>query len=204
MKTLALPIPGMSARSCELPLPEKVRTEFASWLPLKWQNAVEKRKAQSIGARWCAAQAALELGVKLSAVPLDDAGLPQWPAGLVGSLAHSDNLAVAVLSKTHSCLGVDVEELFDEKKVELLGDTILTKKEKQNLSSELMQLRWELTTIFSLKEAAYKALFPELRSFIDFPQLEVDLSQQLITHEGGRKLRTFVMQQGPHVISIAY
>jgi|GEM_PF-5897233 len=204
MRTLALPVPGLVARICELPLSDEVRAAYAEWLPVRWQNAVEKRKSQSIGARWCAAVAAEELGMKLSEVLLDEAGMPLWPAGVVGSLAHSDNQAVAVLSRTHRNLGVDVEDLFDEKKIELLRDTILTEREKNNLSTDLREQCWQMTSIFALKEAAYKALYPELRSFIDFPQLDVDLTRLEITHESGKVLRGLVLRETSYVISITY
>ena len=142
--------------------------------------------------------------MKLSEVLLDEAGMPLWPAGVVGSLAHSDNQAVAVLSRTHRNLGVDVEDLFDEKKIELLRDTILTEREKNNLSTDLREQCWQMTSIFALKEAAYKALYPELRSFIDFPQLDVDLTRLEITHESGKVLRGLVLRETSYVISITY
>jgi 4'-phosphopantetheinyl transferase EntD len=204
METLAIALAGVSARVCALPLSAQVQAEYASWLPAKWNNAVEKRKAQAIGARWCAAVAARALKIELTAVTLDEAGCPQWPVGLVGSLSHSDSKAVAVVSTTLRNLGVDVEELFDHRKVELLSDTVLTPDEKKRLSADAEQARWQLTTIFSLKEAAYKALFPELRVFIDFHQLEVDLAQFLITHESGLQLHGHVTQHDAHVISVVY
>ena len=204
MKPLLLPLTGTSARSCELPLPPEVRREFDQWLPAKWLHAVEKRKTQSLGARWCAVEAARELGIALTELPLDAAGMPVWPAGVVGSLAHTDRLAVAVLSLAHRCIGVDVEELFDEKKLELLRDTILTPRELKNLATDRARQCWQLTAIFSLKEAAYKALFPELRVFIDFPQLEVDLTHHVVTHESGRVLKAFLEQDSSHVISVVY
>ena len=199
-----LPVAGLSARLCVLPLPHEVRAEYASWLPLKWQLAVEKRKAQAIAARWCAAVAARALKIELTALPLDEAGCPVWPEGMVGSLSHSERKAVAVVSTTFQKLGVDVEELFDQSKVELLSDTVLTGKEKRSLSADAELARWQVSAIFSLKEAAYKALFPELRVFIDFHQLEVDLTQLQITHESGHRLLGHVSQQDGHVISIAY
>ncbi len=204
METLVLPVAGVSARLCALPLPLEVRAEYARWLPDKWQNAVEKRKAQAIGARWCAVAAARGVSVELTALPLDEAGCPIWPAGLVGSLSHCESKAVAVVSTTLKNLGVDVEELFDQSKVELLSDTVLTPREKHSLSADADLARWQLTTIFSLKEAAYKALFPELRVFIDFHQLEVDLDQLHITHESGHRLQGHVSQQVGHVISVVY
>lgn len=204
MKALLLPLAGTSARSCELPLPPEVRRAFDHWLPAKWSKAVEKRKAQSLGARWCAVEAARELGVTLSEIRLDDAGMPLWPAGMVGSLAHTDACAVAVLSLAHRCIGVDVEELFDEKKCELLRATILTARELRNLSTDPAQQCRELTAIFGLKEAAYKALFPELRVFIDFPQLDVDLTHLRVTHESGRVLEGHLVYEGINVISVAY
>jgi enterobactin synthetase component D len=204
METLALPVPGLSARLCALPLPLEVRAEYASWLPAKWQNAVEKRKAQAIGARWCAIAAARAVNVELTALPLDEAGCPIWPNGLVGSLSHCERKAVAVVSRTLKNLGVDVEELFDQSKVELLSDTVLTPQEKRSLSADSELARWQLSAIFSLKEAAYKALFPELRVFVDFHQLEVDPDQFHITHESGLRLQGYVSQQDGHVISVAY
>lgn len=204
MRALELSISGLSARVCELPLPKEVQERFASWLPLKWQSAVEKRKSQSLGARWCAQEAALGLGITLSQLPLDEAGAPQWPEGVVGSLAHSETLAVAVVSANHRCVGVDVEELFDEKKLLLLSDTILTSREKQSLSADVFERCWELTSIFGLKEAAYKALYPEFKTFIDFPELEVDLLTLQVSHQSGRKLKAHLVRGMDHVISIVY
>lgn len=81
-------------------------------------------------------------------------GLPIWPEGIVGSISHTHNLAVAVCAdqKKVKALGVDVEKMRAVNTK--LKNKLLTEHEcLQSWGGEHHQA---LVTLFSVKESIYK------------------------------------------------
>ncbi|MCF7838204.1 MAG: 4'-phosphopantetheinyl transferase superfamily protein, partial [Candidatus Marinimicrobia bacterium] len=100
-----------------------------------------------------------------SALPSDGDGGPVWPAGYLGSIAHTRAWAVAIAGATDRwrALGIDIE---DWRRLQRpgLAQRILTPEELaawRNLPAE-RQTR-QLALIFSAKEALFKAWHPTLR-----------------------------------------
>jgi 4'-phosphopantetheinyl transferase EntD len=131
---------------------------------------------QSGAARIVARRLLRVLGLNAIALPRSASGAPVWPAGVVGSLAHDKEVAVAAIAKSDefSALGIDVEPVIPLPPE--LVRLITTPAEQRRYPSAVI----ESPLLFVIKEAIYKALNPHDGVFLDFQDIEVDLS----THRG--------------------
>lgn len=120
-------------------------------------------------------------------------GEPVWPSGVVGSLAHDDEVALAAvgLERDFASIGVDVEPARD-----LAADMlalVATPDELRRIDGDLLKGR----LLFAAKEAVYKAAYRSDKAFLDFPDIEVDLAARTATTRTGRtvSLRTCVSRR---------
>src|SRR5687767_3788081 len=67
-------------------------------------TSVAKVKRASGAARIVARKLMLQFGQTQQAVPKADSGAPIWPSGLVGSLAHDSEVAVAAMARQDNFL----------------------------------------------------------------------------------------------------
>ncbi len=109
-------------------------------------------------------------------------GEPIWPAGIAGSLAHDDRVAVAAvgMQRDVGAVGIDVEPA-----VPLPPDMltlIATPRERDKIADD--PLRGKL--LFAAKEAVYKAVYPLDRVFLEFHDIEVDLAGRRAVTRTGR------------------
>lgn len=112
----------------------------------------------------------------LQQAPLGREGrVPVWPKDWVGSISHSNQVAVAVMSKSVRGIGVDIEHLG--RVARKLWPSVFTLEEQSWLA---YAPEFCADVMFSAKEAGYKAVFPLQRKFIGFheAQVELDLPQQ--------------------------
>jgi len=124
-------------------------------LPDDLNGAVAKRKSEFLAGRICAA-----LALRAAGQPVDvgrNGRVPVWPPGVVGSISHSNNRAIAVVSLTHSAIGVDCETIMPDALAQKLQSEIISLAEAQ-LRPPAMSFCGFLTVVFSGKEAVYKAL----------------------------------------------
>jgi len=138
----------------------------------------DKRRVEFAAARRCARRALAELGITNFPLLAGPDRAPIWPEQVVGSITHTDGVAsgycgVAVASRRLAAgLGIDAEprqplpaELWprildgEEKRAALASDE----------PGECARL------IFSAKEATYKAVYPTLKRFLDFPDVHIRL-----------------------------
>ena len=134
--------------------------------------ATERRRAFFALGRTAARDALLELGIPYAAIGRGPAGEPLWPAGIVGAISHSRDLAVAVVGRQtdYAGLGVDVEELArgpSRRAARLVCGP--TEMEWVNVEAGTERL----TMLFSAKEAVFKALFPIERVWLGFADAEL-------------------------------
>ncbi|MDD2944113.1 MAG: 4'-phosphopantetheinyl transferase superfamily protein [bacterium] len=111
-----------------------------------------------------AARRALSVAGCQASFPLliGESGEPLWPETIAGSISHSSAVAVAaVASKCHMpLLGIDLQTIITiERAVKLLG-RIASDSERAWVNADPVNVGLRSTAIFSLKEAAYKMLFP--------------------------------------------
>jgi 4'-phosphopantetheinyl transferase EntD len=139
-------------------------------------RALPKRRFEFGTARVCARQALAGLGVAPAPlVPLKDRQ-PAWPAGVVGSISHTDDYCAVVVASSPPMrsLGLDVERI---KPVEArVAEMILTPPEMAFVAAQPAARRDELVILyFSAKEAYYKCQYPLTGTFLDFHDVELEL-----------------------------
>ncbi|MCB0317203.1 MAG: 4'-phosphopantetheinyl transferase superfamily protein [Bdellovibrionales bacterium] len=152
-------LPGLpSSISCETATPDCshdiLLTEEIS---LAEKISSISRKQQFFIGRVAAHLAIKKLGLETN-IPIlrTDNKTPLWPSNILGSISHTDTLALAAVAKKEKMLtiGVDIEALY---KADIsLCNRIATENEKtcaDNNPEKILQL-------FSAKEAIYKAVSP--------------------------------------------
>ncbi len=138
-------------------------------------DALPKRTREFSSGRHAAhlAMAAMELQVQ--PVTLGEGRAPIWPQGLVGSITHTRDLAMALLAATAQMrgLGVDLEEA--EAVTRDLFSALYTSQELTWIDDRRLA-----TLVFCAKEAIYKSIFPLAGQFIDFPEVEISLDSLVL------------------------
>ncbi len=136
-------------------------------LPDALYSAVPKRRSAFLAGRLCAAHALRAAGLP-QVVGLQGRA-PVWPHGVVGSISHSDNQVIAVVSRDYDGLGVDIEPLMTPAQAQDIHSLILTPAEIA-LRPAKIEFPAFLTLMFSAKESLYKALsarLSQMPSFLD-------------------------------------
>ena len=144
------------------------RVEIA--LPDDLMTAVPKRRSEFLAGRVCAALALRAAGQPMHVSRTGRA--PIWPPGVTGSISHSDTRAIAVVSLTHTAIGVDCETIMQDALAQRLQPSLISPAEAQ-LCPPTLPFASFLTVVFSAKEALYKALSPQLDTIPGF--LDVSL-----------------------------
>ncbi len=145
---------------------------LAPALPKTMRNAARRRQLSFIGGRLCAERALAQHGASDAVVGQGSAGEPLWPATLRGSITHTDTSAHAVVLAGEQWSGIGI----DSELVAATGDEIVavccTATERRSWFGSVPDpLR--ATLLFSAKEAYYKAVYPSVRGFVDFTEVEV-------------------------------
>jgi 4'-phosphopantetheinyl transferase EntD len=134
--------------------------------------AVPARQAEFAAGR-AAVRAALDaLGLPAVAVPVGQTRAPVWPSGIVGSITHSDGLALAVLAPARQCAGLGFDAEPDAPFPEDLVESVTRPEERLWLARQPDPLT-AARMIFVAKEAAYKCQFPASRAVLGFDALRI-------------------------------
>jgi 4'-phosphopantetheinyl transferase EntD len=143
------------------------------------------RRRASGAARRAAREALAALGGDANASLARAPGrYPLWPQGFVGSLAHDEALAVALVAPAVrlAAVGVDVEPaapLPDD-----VAEIALSAAERRAVAGDLVLGR----AIFAAKEAVYKAINPLDGTPLEYEDIEVDLAGGVARLRDGRRL----------------
>jgi 4'-phosphopantetheinyl transferase EntD len=102
----------------------------------------------------------------------DRDGCPLWPAGIVGSIAHTNGLAVAAVASTATTagLGIDVETIRLSNAG--LSGRVMMAEDFPRLPP-LMPAHVFASVFFSIKESVFKSAFPTLRIALDWADCRV-------------------------------
>ena len=162
-------------------------------------GSVIKVRRASGAARIVARQLLSRFGQAQRAIPKSTAGMPVWPNGIVGSLAHESKIAVAAVASRREFLtvGVDIEpaEPLDPD----LLDMVATPKERQSIQDDPCHGR----VLFSVKEAVYKAVYPLDGTFLDHHDVEVSLPTGVAAVREGRAVN-FRYCVATHIVALAF
>jgi 4'-phosphopantetheinyl transferase EntD len=136
-------------------------------------RAVEERRALFALGRASAREALRDLNAEEPvAIPKGSGGEPVWPEGIVGSITHTREVAVAVVSRRteYAGLGVDVEDLGRGPSARA-ARLICRPSEMEWVNPEAGTER--LALLFSAKEAVFKALYPIEGVWLGFADAEL-------------------------------
>lgn len=121
-------------------------------------RAVAKRRREFAFGRACA-RAALGADV---AIGVGQGGAPIWPAGVTGSITHTDDYAAAAVVRAGH-IGIDVESLARIAEIENLVERVALPSERDV----------PVGVVFSAKESVYKCLYPTAGRFLEFQDVEL-------------------------------
>lgn len=136
-------------------------------------RAVAKRRNEFSTGRWLAMMAQRSLGLSPQFVKRGEDRSPRWPDGLIGSISHTDNLALVVLMRSAEYLGLGVDLEQASKVTDSIVHMVLTAGERRALA-DTSRIRSAEAVIFSGKEAVFKAVHPLVGLMIGFDELELE------------------------------
>jgi enterobactin synthetase component D len=145
-------------------------------LPANLRGAVAKRQGEFLAGRLAARHALGPFGLGAQTVAIGQNREPLWPAGMEGSISHSQllgqGMALCAVRPGRAGLGLDLEAWLDESQTAQLWPGIVDKEEWGRLASGAtaadLSLAEGLTLVFSAKESLFKALYPKVGRYFDF------------------------------------
>lgn len=173
------------------------------------RKCVNKRRQEFIAGRSAARLAMRRLCLAPDAILRGNHREPLWPENLVGSISHTDNVCLCVVSekKHYSAIGIDIEEL---KRMDAsFFPSIFSEKEIQQLN--LLNRKNALlfaSAAFSAKEAFFKLQYPTTQKWLDFKdgmisiygdQIELELSPMAIA-KGLRHKYAGILKRNDRII----
>ena len=140
------------------------------------RHAVPARQREFAAGRTAARSALAKIHFPDATIGVGEDRAPQWPPGVVGSIAHTQAIALAVVAQASDvrAIGVDIEEsgaVRAELRSHILGPT---EQAWIDRLPEAEQARWA-TVIFCAKEAFYKFQYPLTHIWLDFNEADVTL-----------------------------
>ncbi len=144
-------------------------------------GTVEKRRRDFALGRACAHGALAQLSRDIGPIARANDGAPVWPAGIVGSITHTQAYAAAVVAVTadFAGLGVDAERIGGV--TQDLWPRLFNGDERDVLARQPDPSRLA-TILFSAKEACHKAGQERVLRFHD---LHVTLGENTFTAQRG-------------------
>ncbi|MGP6134390.1 enterobactin synthase subunit EntD [Enterobacter chuandaensis] len=180
------------------------------WLPHHAQlaDAGRKRKADHLAGRIAAMHALNERTIPA----IGPSGEPLWPEGVSGSITHSGTQAMAVVTQHPALIGIDCEAILPENEAREIKDGILDEQEERVLCRAGYPFALALTLAFSAKESLFKALFPQVQTYMGFDcarvtllddkTLTLTLARQLAGFHEGTTFTLHWQQHGEQTITL--
>ncbi len=164
--------PGTLLRWTALPQP----AHAAALHPLEQAlvvDAAPRRRAHFAAGRACAHAALAALGHPVDALLRGNEGAPLWPGGVVGSISHCPDAAVAVVAdrRDWAALGVDVET--DRALADDAAAYVLAEPERARFAALPGGLaQWSLPA-FAAKECVHKCVHPLSGIYLAFDEVAI-------------------------------
>ncbi|PQZ48385.1 4'-phosphopantetheinyl transferase [Ochrobactrum sp. MYb15] len=164
------------------------------------QTSYLKRLKASGAVRYIARGLLGERGIDEFPVLRAPTGEPIWPEGIVGSLAHDDDVAVAavVSAVDFQGLGIDVEPAIplpaDIQSLVRIPTDKIGNEHTSGISDRVL---------FCAKEAVYKAVYPLDLVILNYEDISVDLTKRYATTTTGRRAE-LVFCTSPRIVVLAF
>lgn len=177
------------------------------------QAATVKRQAEFRAGRHCAHRLLNQLGYRDFALLKQADRQPLWPSDVVGSISHTQGFCMVACASAHriKLLGLDVENNL------ALDDDVLA-------ATHHAAEKWYLDQhpalparlIFSIKESIFKCLYPQVKTYFDFLDVEIVLNPEQgmfhyrvhadanITLPDYAELCGYFVFDAQHLISVCY
>jgi len=181
----------MIADGDELALLPEERPAFA--------KSVIKVQRASGAARTVARGLMQRFGIAPQPVLKAAAGMPLWPQGLVGSIAHDATVAVAALARGADFLSIGVDIEPAEALPSDLLHLIATSRELADTTDAPLRGR----LLFAIKEAVYKAVYPLDGTFLEHHDVKVNLPARTAAVRNGRSV-PFRYGVSSHIAVLAF
>ncbi|WP_343582941.1 4'-phosphopantetheinyl transferase superfamily protein [Pseudomonas sp.] len=164
------------------------------------EQALPPRRREFTAGRLCAVAALADLGMEPAWLAIAQPyRYARFPLGVVGSISHAQNLALACAADAHyyAGVGVDAEPIALHPELWGMVEQVMTSHERACLESmsKAQALRFFYLS-FSAKEAFYKAVYPLCHTDMEFSEAELaawDL-------QGRFQLRLTSARIAPHFI----
>ena len=149
-----------------------LKTDFTPLLPAALAGAVRRRQLGYLGGRLCAERALAQIDRNAAGPERGADGEPLWPAAMRGSITHTDEYAHAVALEAQQCggIGIDSEPIVASAR-EIFASCCTPFERRAWFAGADEPLR--ATILFSAKESFYKAIYPLVKRFVDFDEIEV-------------------------------
>ena len=166
---------------------------------LAFASSVLKGRRASGAARTTARALLEQLGAPSLAIPRTAARAPLWPDGIVGSLAHDAEIAIAAVGLRRNFLGIGIDVEPSSPLPPDLLPIVATPRERRMIGDDFGLGR----LLFSVKEAVYKAVHPLDGVFLEHYDVEVALPTATASIRNGRTV-SFRYCRASHVVVLAY
>jgi 4'-phosphopantetheinyl transferase EntD len=146
-------------------------------------SVVTVRRASGAG-RDLARELCARLGVFVAAIPRGADRAPEWPREVVGSISHDASFAAAVVghARDFGGLGCDIEPI--ERLTGGIRSIVGTPAEL----AQFRDMKAAVKLLFSIKEAAFKAVYSRDRMFLDHRAITVDRNERTAVTSYGRRV----------------
>lgn len=126
-------------------------------------------------------------------------GAPVWPSGVVGSMAHDDDFAVAAVAPATSFSGVGI----DVEPGEPLAEDVAAIVRNADDVLDSVEERLASRLLFAAKEAVYKAVFPRDQAILGFEDVVIDFKRSEGWTRTGRIVKLVHILR-PRIVVLAF
>lgn len=151
--------------------------ELSIVLPTQLQSYPTVRQSEFLAGRYAAklALAAMPEKLCLEQVIIGERKEPIFPKDLIGTLTHSDTIAMcaATPSKALCFVGIDIEPIMTKTDFSGIEGKVYSARELELLTGKGINKEIAATLIFSAKESIFKAFSKLIHHGIDFQSFEL-------------------------------
>lgn len=142
---------------------------------LLMSRAVDSRVREFANGRSCARRALSKIGIKAGPILVGPQREPLWPQGITGSITHCPGYCAAAVALHEETLALGIDAEIDAPLPEGVLSLIASEREATWLAGRCDATSWG-RLLFSAKESVYKALFPLMRRWLDFKEVEINFA----------------------------
>ncbi len=146
-------------------------------LPAELQRAVPVRQLHFRAGRYCALRALQLLDPErpVGTLARSPSGAPLWPAGVSGSITHTDGFVSAAVAHTTTIrsVGIDSECIMSPEQARSVATVVSWPSELAYARDAGLDRFQALTLVFSAKEAIFKCLHPLVGRTFDYHDVRI-------------------------------